>query len=436
LAGLILTITVSTFLASILFILNAGGFTEPTLIFVWIADVINLVIYGLNRSGRYRLSAALFMILYLALVLVLPILSGTLQWGLFATMTLLLSAILMSPRMTWGVFLLTLVSQVVLRIIQADTTVPMRPTTTTIIFGVTAPLVLVFLAHRAGLERERQAELKAANQKLRESEALLERRVTERTQELSVAKEEAEKAREQAEAADQLKSQFLASMSHELRTPLNAILNFTEMMGLGMVGPVTERQKDILAKSLNSGRHLLSLINDVLDVTKIQSGMLNLFIEENVNLYEEIETVAAVVETMVQDKPVEFIQEVEEGLPLIRGDRRRIRQILLNLMGNAVKFTEAGRITLYVEQRGDDIYFAVSDTGPGIAPEKHTIIFEPFVQTETGVQHANGTGLGLPISRWLAEAHGGRLWLESEVGRGSIFHLLLPDCVNGPITKT
>jgi signal transduction histidine kinase len=430
LAGLILSVAFTALLASILVIINSAGSQEEPPVFTWTGVGLSLVIYFINRSGRYQISAALFVALNLFLMLLLPILSGHLEWALFGSMVLLLSAILMSPRVTRAVFLMNLVSLVILKISQPDATLLLTPLGPAIVFGVTAPLVLIFIAHRAGLERERQVELKAANQKLRESEAMLERRVAERTQELSAAKEEAEIARG-AEAADRLKAQFLASMSHELRTPLNAILNFTEMMGLGMVGPVTERQKDILSKSLNSGRHLLSLINDVLDVTKVQSGMLNLFIEDNVNLYEEVEAVAAVAETMLQDKPVDFVQEVEQGLPLIRGDRRRIRQILLNLLGNAAKFTDDGRITLHVQRRGDDIYMAVSDTGPGIAPEKQSIIFEPFVQTETGIQHANGTGLGLPISRWLVEAHGGRLWVESEMERGSTFHLLLPGCVNG-----
>lgn len=432
LASLLLVISITSFLGSILFIISAG--LNTPIYILWVAIGFNLFFYWLNRSGRYQLSAALFMVLNLVLVHVVPILTGTLQWAFFASMVVILSAILMPLRITWAILIGSLVSQAILRIVQAGNVVTFTPFGPTIIFLVTAPLVLVFMAHRAGLERERQAELQVTNQKLRESELLLEQRVAERTEELHVAKVEAETARERAEAADQLKSQFLASMSHELRTPLNAILNFTEMTALGMAGPVTERQKDILMKSLGSGRHLLSLINDVLDVTKIQSGMLSLFIEDDVNLYDELDAVAAVAETMLQDKPVQFVQEIDPGLPLIRGDRRRIRQILLNLVGNAAKFTEKGRVRLMAGRRGDDIYFTVGDTGPGIAPEQQAIIFEPFVQTETGIKHAGGTGLGLPISRWLTEAHGGRLWVESEVGQGSVFHVILPRSANGAVS--
>jgi signal transduction histidine kinase len=236
------------------------------------------------------------------------------------------------------------------------------------------------------LEQERQAELQTANAQLRESEAALERRVAERTQELSIAKEGAEKAQARAEKADQVKSQFLASMSHELRTPLNAIINFTEMTALGMVGPVTEEQKDILLRAVTNSHHLLSLINDVLDITKIQSGKLTLFIETGINLYEELETAAVTTEALLQDKPVRLVRDVAGDLPLISGDKRRVRQILFNLLSNAARFTEEGTITLTASRQDDDsVLFAVTDTGPGIAIEQQALIFVPFIQTEAGL---------------------------------------------------
>jgi signal transduction histidine kinase len=225
---------------------------------------------------------------------------------------------------------------------------------------------------------------------------------------------------------DTLKSQFLASMSHELRTPMNAILNFTEFMAMGMLGGINEQQKDALAKILGSGKHLLALINDVLDITKIEAGMMRLFVEEDVNLQHELAPVISTAETLLKDKPVTFIQEVEEGLPLLVGDKRRIRQILLNLISNAAKFTETGSIILRVRRQGEQVLFEVHDTGPGIALEDQEIIFEPFQQTETGIKHAGGTGLGLPISRRLAQAHGGALWVESEPGKGAAFFVTLP----------
>ncbi|HLY29247.1 MAG TPA: GAF domain-containing sensor histidine kinase [Aggregatilineales bacterium] len=231
---------------------------------------------------------------------------------------------------------------------------------------------------------------------------------------------------EQLRALDSMKSQFLASMSHELRTPLNAILNFTEFMKLGMLGPVNSKQEDALDKSLGSGQHLLSLINDVLDMTKIQSGMMRLFVESDVDLKQEIAAVVAGTEPLLKGKSVKFVQDIDANLPIIVGDRRRIRQILLNLLSNACKFTDEGTVTLSVKSLKDGVLFAVSDTGPGIAPEDIGIIFEPFRQTATGIQHAGGTGLGLPISQKLAEAHGGKLWVESAPGNGAVFYVTLP----------
>ncbi|MHB8627111.1 MAG: GAF domain-containing protein [Aggregatilineales bacterium] len=225
---------------------------------------------------------------------------------------------------------------------------------------------------------------------------------------------------------DNLKSQFLASMSHELRTPLNAILNFTEFVALGMLGTVNDQQRDALTKAISSGRHLLALINDVLDITKIEAGMMTLFIKENIDLYTELASVVAAARSLLADKPVTFIQDIDSELPLMLGDRRRIRQILLNLLSNATKFTEKGSVTLSARHQGNQILFVVKDTGPGIALKDQASIFEPFVQAGSGVRHAGGTGLGLPISRQLAEAHGGKLWVESEPGKGAAFYVLLP----------
>ena len=234
------------------------------------------------------------------------------------------------------------------------------------------------------------------------------------------------------ERADLMKSQFLASMSHELRTPLNAIINFTQLISMGVAGPVTEEQVTMLNTSLSSSRHLLQLINDVLDISKIQAGKLNLYVEENVNLNEEIKAVVDMAETLLQkqnaglEEPIRFIQDVDKGLPLTACDRRRIRQVLLNLLSNAIKFTEQGSITLSAKKKGDEFIFAVMDTGPGIPEEMQAQIFEPFTQVTDNVKHTQGTGLGLPISRSLAQAHGGDLWVESKLGEGTTFFFTLP----------
>jgi signal transduction histidine kinase len=257
-----------------------------------------------------------------------------------------------------------------------------------------------------------------ANQ-LQEIINTLEQRVTERTRDLEVA-------RKRAEQANELKSQFLAAMSHELRTPLNGVLNFTTFVADGIFGSVNEKQRDTLKKAIENGEHLLSLINDVLDISKIEAGSLKLFIEDGIDLRQEIETAAATAENLLQDKPVALIRDIAEGLPPIRGDKRRIRQIILNMVSNACKFTDEGSVTIRAYQLDSEIRVSVEDTGPGIAPEDEAAVFESFRQTEAGLRSGKGTGLGMPISRRLAEAHGGRLWLESEPGKGATFFVALP----------
>ena len=243
---------------------------------------------------------------------------------------------------------------------------------------------------------------------------------------------EQEHVAKELERADLMKSQFLASMSHELRTPLNSIINFTQLIAMGVAGPVTEEQLTMLNTSLRSSKHLLQLINDVLDISKIQAGKLSLYIEEDVDLNEEIRGVVEMAEPLLQKqneslkKPIKFIQDVDHNLPLTACDRRRFRQILLNLLSNAIKFTESGSITLSVKKKEDEFIFAVMDTGHGIPQEMQGRIFEPFVQGMDDINRSQGTGLGLPISRSLARAHGGDLWVESKVDEGSTFFFTLP----------
>lgn len=234
----------------------------------------------------------------------------------------------------------------------------------------------------------------------------------------------AEKAQAEAEEANKVKSQFLANMSHELRTPLNAILNFTGFVSKGVLGPVNDQQVDVLEKSVSSAKHLLSLINDMLDLTKIEVGMMELFIED-VDLNAVTSSVVAVTHGLLKDKPIELVTEIEE-LPTISGDNRRIRQILLNLVANAVKFTPEGTITIVAKQQGDAVYMAVKDTGIGIAEDEKDKVFERFQQAKHDLPEVTGTGLGMPITRYFIEAHGGRIWFDSIKGQGTTFHVELP----------
>ncbi len=235
-----------------------------------------------------------------------------------------------------------------------------------------------------------------------------------------------DQARERAERSDQVKSAFLASMSHELRTPLNAVINFTRFVIDGDTGPVNEQQTELLTEVVGSAKHLLNLINDVLDMSKIEAGSLNLFIEDDVNLNGLVTSVLTTGRALLNGKPTRLNTEIEENLPLIRADRQRILQILLNIMSNACKFTDEGEIRVNMSQKNGEVTIAVSDTGPGIAPADQAMVFEAFKQTKTGLRQGGGTGLGMPIAKSLAEAHGGRLWLESEFGKGTTFYVVLP----------
>ncbi|MFN8372366.1 MAG: ATP-binding protein [Anaerolineae bacterium] len=238
--------------------------------------------------------------------------------------------------------------------------------------------------------------------------------------------DEAKTARENAEQADHVKSAFLASMSHELRTPLNSVINYTKFVIKGVMGPVTDKQVETLTKVADSGRHLLNLINDVLDISKIESGALSLFIEDNVDMAEILRSVASTAESLLEGKPIAVQLDVPPTLPMIKGDKQRLRQILLNILSNACKFTEEGHIKIGANVQNGEILLAIEDTGPGIRSEDRAAVFEPFKQTDTGLRQGKGTGLGMPISKSLAEAHGGRLWFKSTPGTGTTFYVALP----------
>lgn len=259
-----------------------------------------------------------------------------------------------------------------------------------------------------------------AEQDLREAKAVLEQRVEERTAELR-------SALDRAESADRLKSAFLATMSHELRTPLNSIIGFTGIVLQGLAGPLNDEQTRQLGMVRGSARHLLDLINDILDLSKIEAGQLQLR-EEPVDLAAVVDRVGAMVAPMAERKGLAVTTRVPAGGIHLVTDRRRVEQILLNLLNNAVKFTERGDVTLVVERQGGQLSFQVTDTGMGIKPEDLHVLFQPFRQVDTGLtrQH-EGTGLGLAICRRLAGLLGGRIDVVSTWGGGSTFTLTLPE---------
>ncbi len=236
---------------------------------------------------------------------------------------------------------------------------------------------------------------------------------------------------EQLRELDQLKSQFLANMSHELRTPLNSIIGFSRVIMKGIDGPVTEQQSQDLSAIYNAGQHLLNMINDILDISKIEAGKMELAFDE-INLSQIIESVMSTARGLVKDSPVRLISNVAEDLPTINADPTRIRQILLNLLSNAAKFTDEGTITVKAQnQMGEngqpEILISVIDTGVGIAPEDQHNLFEPFTQVDgSPTRKSGGTGLGLSITRLLVDLHGGQIGVISSLEEGSNFYFTLP----------
>jgi len=228
------------------------------------------------------------------------------------------------------------------------------------------------------------------------------------------------------EVASRHKSQFLANMSHELRTPLNAILGYSELIVDGIYGEVPARMREVLERVDASGRHLLGLINDVLDLSKIEAGQLVLALAEY-SMKEIVETVIASLDALAIEKGLILAVELAPDLPTGRGDQRRLLQVLLNLVGNAIKFTEEGGVGVEVGVTGPAFEVSVRDTGPGIAPADQERIFEEFQQADTSTTRPKGgTGLGLAIARRIVALHGGRLWVESVSGEGATFRFSVP----------
>jgi PAS domain S-box-containing protein len=263
--------------------------------------------------------------------------------------------------------------------------------------------------------QEHTAELEAAGEELRVlNEELMDRN------------EEAEALRQAAEEANHAKSSFLAVMSHELRTPLNAISGYVQLLEMGIHGPVTEAQAETLGRISRSQRHLLRLINDVLNLARIESGRLEYAVEE-VDLAAAVAAVAPMVEPQLAEKGIALAVEVPAGLAA-RADGEKVQQVLLNLLGNAAKFTgDGGRVRVSGARDGARVLVRVADTGIGIPPGKLESVFQPFVQVDVSrTRAAQGSGLGLAISRDLARGMGGELTAESVEGEGSTFTLALP----------
>jgi GAF domain-containing protein len=230
----------------------------------------------------------------------------------------------------------------------------------------------------------------------------------------------------QLEEASQHKSRFLANMSHELRTPLNAILGYTELIQDSVYGEPPEKMRSVLERVQRNGKHLLGLINDVLDLSKIEAGQLVLNLD-SYSIRDVVHGVYSAVEPLAASKKLAFKVEMPKDLPSGRGDERRLTQVLLNLVGNAIKFTDKGEVSIRASASDGSYNLAVHDTGPGISEADQGKLFQEFQQADSSITKAKGgTGLGLAISRRIVEMHGGRIWVESQLGQGSTFSLTFP----------
>lgn len=273
-----------------------------------------------------------------------------------------------------------------------------------------------------------------------ESTSYLHRRVQQRRDELFAIQEELSQsnarlkylnaeldlARQQAENERDIRTRFMNNVSHELRTPLNAIVNFAHILMLGGRGAITEEQSDYLQRIEQSGWHLLDILNDLLDMAQIESGEFKLH-REKTHLYHICEEAMSSTRGLLLEKEVDLVRDYPEEWPTVYVDQMRLKQALINLLGNAAKYTEKGHIALRVQTEVDLVRIVVEDSGIGIPPEFHEAIFKEFRQVdETAARKRIGTGLGLPITRHLIERHGGSLSLVSEVGVGSAFMITLP----------
>jgi signal transduction histidine kinase len=336
-----------------------------------IEEFLYIGIYALSRTKYYKVAALLITLVVNLVVWYITVTVPTVDGAQLLAIVAVLAGLLLSTRNTAILFALNFVGLLIGSVIQQKTTFnpavnfPNAISLYIVFFG----LFLVHMRYRDLLEQDRIRE--------------------------AIRAEDERRAADQLRALDQIKSRFLASMSHELRTPLNSILNFSEFVLNGVFGPVNKEQADALQNVVSSGDFLLSLINDVLDMTKIESSSLELFLED-VELSDLIKTSLATAQGLLQDKPITLMTNIADDLPVILGDKRRIQQILNNLISNAIKFTVKGTITFEAARDGEDnIRFTVKDTGTGIAAADQELVFQPFRQTKQGKAFNKEQGPGL-----------------------------------------
>lgn len=429
LAALMLTLAGTVLGLMVMLFIRSNDAAQAAIPAVTISLTIILALYIINRLGHYQASAYGFIALNFTMMHLVPVLTGNVNWLLFTPMLMLFTLITLSLPAALVVYLLSIAAQIVIgsSLPLVSPALQLTTFTTINVLLLTGAVLLVIMHYRDSSDRDRRAEIEDLKQKLRAAETEIDRRVEERTRELRSAKEQAEFELARVRQHEQTKMQVLSSLSHQLRTPLNSVLNFTEFVHLEMLGPISEQQKDALGKSLDSGRALLGLINNVLDIIKIEAGTMRLFAEPQVDVNALLPEVVATTKALLHDRPnIEFVTDLDENLPSIAGDARRLSQTLNILLANACKFTLKGTITLSVKHRRDQLLVCVSDTGIGIAPEEQARIFKPFQKLDQSRVYNAGTGMSLAIAHWIVTAHGGTLTVESAVGEGAAFFVTLP----------
>lgn|GEM_PF-1809714 len=291
--------------------------------------------------------------------------------------------------------------------------------------------IIQTFANQAGAQIEDAWHMERLEQRVKERTAELERALEELkalNRKLELKQKEAEFEKLRAEAATRAKSEFLANMSHELRTPLTAVMGFSEILLREIPGTLNEKQKEYLQDIYQSGEHLLNLINDILDLSKIEAGKLELELER-FDIEDLIEESLIFFKEKAMRHNIRIQKRLGEGIGELYADRRKVKQVIMNLLSNAFKFTpDGGTITVEVQRQDNEVVFSVEDTGPGISEEDQKRLFKPFEQLQSPLtKKVKGTGLGLYLSKRLVELHGGRIWVKSELGKGSIFSFSIPE---------
>ncbi len=387
--------------------------------------------WRLVKSERPKAGAALFIGLYLFLITFLLVV----EWQpgspilYFYGVLIAISSMLYSLRAgfyTWGISVILAIIGVTIRAGGLDFLLLLRQ----LAIPITINFLLALVAYLTALEWEYAVE----------SVSGLHRRVQQRRDDLFATKKELDMmnaqlrftnqqldaARQEAITERDLRTRFMNNVSHELRTPLNGIVNFAHILAHGGQGPVNDGQADYLDRIEKSGWHLLAVLNDLLDMAQIEAGEFKLH-RELVNLHDICEDAMRGIRGLILDKPIELIRDYPDEWPVVYADKMRLKQALINLLGNAEKYTERGIIALRVKPEGATVRIIVEDTGIGIAPEHHEKIFREFHQVnEQDARRRIGTGLGLPITRHLVEKHDGTISVSSDTGQGTTFTITLP----------